>query len=228
MRTFIAIELPEEVKEQLREIQQSCKGIKASFVKDFHLTLKFLGEVDEKTLEKVKEKLREIKFKSFKLKLSSVGCFPSEKYIRVLWVGTEPEDEVAELQKNIEEALKEFKFKKDFKFKAHLTLARVRFIDDKEAFIEKFKNIDVKPMEFEVFSFSLMKSILSPKGAVYEELEKFEFVWSISFANIIFYSLNKTFINKPFLLNIITKAVDRQQLCEVIKNTNCKFFGIGG
>jgi RNA 2',3'-cyclic 3'-phosphodiesterase len=176
MRIFIAIKLPKEIKGHLREIQKQCKGINASFVKDFHLTLKFLGEVDEKTLEKVKEKLREIKFKSFKFKLSSVGCFPSEKYIRVLWVGIEPEDKVTELQKKIEESLGDFKFKKDFKFKPHLTLARVRFIEDKEAFVEKFKKIDVKSLDFEVDSFSLMKSTLTKQGAVYEELEKFEFV----------------------------------------------------
>lgn len=173
MRAFIAIELPEEIKDYLKELQKELMGIRVSFVKDFHLTLKFLGEVDEFTLEKIKNKLKEIKFEPFSLKLTNIGVFPNESYIRVVWVGAEPEQKVVELQKKVENSLFDFKFKKDYEFKAHLTLARVKFIDDKTAFVDKIKKLEVKPLEFEVSSFSLMKSTLTGEGPVYEELEKF-------------------------------------------------------
>ncbi len=173
MRTFIAIELPETVKEYLKGLQKELIGIKASFVKDFHLTLKFLGEVSEDKIEKIKEKLKEIKFEPFKVKLGKAGGFPSESYIRVVWVGLEPEDKIIEIQKKINEVMKNFGFKDDFKFKSHLTLARVKFIEDKKVFIERLKQLEIKPMEFEVNSFSLMKSTLTREGAVYEELRKF-------------------------------------------------------
>jgi len=172
MRTFIAIELPEEVKEYLKELQKELTGIKASFVKDFHLTLKFLGEVSEDKVEKIKEKLSEVKFEPFKVKLGKTGVFPSESYIRVVWIGIEPKEKVIGIQKQVNEAMQGFGFKKD-KFKSHLTLARVKFIDDKKAFVEKLKQLEIKPLEFEVSSFSLMKSTLTPEGPIYEELKKF-------------------------------------------------------
>ena len=103
MRTFIAIELPETIKEYLKEIQKELTGIKASFVKDFHLTLKFLGEVSEDKIEKIEEKLKEVNFEPFKVTLSNTGVFPSESYIRVVWVGLEPEDKIIEIQKKVNE-----------------------------------------------------------------------------------------------------------------------------
>ena len=172
MRIFIAIELPEEIKEYLREVQKELTGMKGSLVKDFHLTLKFLGEVSEDKIEKIKNKLKKIKFEPFKVKLSSLGCFPNESHVRVLWVGIEPEDKIQNIQKQVEIALADFKFKKDFEFKSHLTLARVKFIDDKKVFVEKLKQLQIKPLEFEVSSFSLMKSTLTSAGPIYGELYK--------------------------------------------------------
>ncbi len=173
MRTFIAIELSEEVKEYLKELQKELTGIKASFVKDFHLTLRFLGEVSEDKVEKIKEKLSEVKFEPFKVKLGKTGVFPSESYMRVVWIGIEPEEKVIGIQKQVNEAMQGFCFKDDFKFKSHLTLARIKFIDDKSAFIEKLKQLEIKPLEFDVNSFSLMKSTLMPEGPVYEELARY-------------------------------------------------------
>jgi len=174
MRIFIAIELPENIKDYLKEIQKDLSGIKGSLVKDFHLTLKFLGELEENKIEKIKEKLSEIKFDKFLVNLGKIGFFPTESYIRVVWIGIEPEEKITEVQKKVDEAMKEFGFKDDFKFKSHLTLARVKFIDDKKTFVEKLKKLEIKPLEFDVSSFSLMKSTLTSEGPVYEELKKFQ------------------------------------------------------
>ena len=172
MRTFIAIDTPEEVQKHLKEIQEQINGnVKLSLAKDFHLTLKFLGEVQEEKIPEIKEKLSKIKFNKFKTTLSKIGVFPSENHIRVVWVGLNPEEELIKLTTEINNELKEFK--DDHKFHAHLTLARVKFVEDKAEFINKLKNIKIKQIEFEIDKFKLKKSTLTPQGAIYEDLGVF-------------------------------------------------------
>ncbi|MBI2550531.1 RNA 2',3'-cyclic phosphodiesterase [Candidatus Woesearchaeota archaeon] len=171
MRTFITIDLPTEVKEALVDAQKqlSSATAKMSLVKDFHLTLKFLGEITPAKAEVVKRCLGNARFKSFSAAVAGIGVFPSENYIRVVWVGVEPEDEIIRLQKLIDDAL-EKEFPKDKKFKPHLTLARVKFVSDKSAFLQHLQLVKVKSIKFTVDSFKLKKSTLSREGAVYEDL----------------------------------------------------------
>ena len=129
MRLFIAIEIPEEIKDYLCGIQQeivdSKNKIRLVNKGNMHLTLKFLGEVQTDKVEVLNKNLKEIPFKPFSVVLDAIGVFPSENYIRVVWVGLKPEEPVLELQKNIDEALKKL-FKKEKNFKPHLTIARVK------------------------------------------------------------------------------------------------------
>lgn len=134
--------------------------------------MKFLGEVQPDKVEPIKEDLKKIKFKEFSVYLDSVGVFPSESYIRVIWIGLEPEEPVLELQKCVDEDLKKI-FKKEKNFKPHLTLARVKYIDDKKSFIEKLKKIKIENKKFDVKNFKLIKSTLTPEGPAYEDLEIF-------------------------------------------------------
>ena len=176
MRLFIAIEIPEEVKDYIGKIQEKISDkdtIRLVNKGQIHLTLKFLGEVQPDKTEKVKEELKKIKFKPFSVYLDSAGVFPSESYIRVVWIGLKPENDILELQSNIDERLKEL-FKKEKDFKAHVTLARVKLIEDKKRFIEQLKKIKVEHKKFDIGSFKLVKSTLSPKGAVYEEMVVFK------------------------------------------------------
>ena len=76
-------------------------------------------------IETIKESLNNVKFKSFSVHLNDVDVFPNENYIRVIWIGLEPEENILELQKNIDESLKSL-FRKEKDFKPHLTLARGR------------------------------------------------------------------------------------------------------
>lgn len=172
MRLFIAIDF-NELKDCFIGLQnQLPKNAKLSFTKTFHLTLKFLGDVQPNNAEKVVDILKKIKFKHFSVRLDSIGIFPTENYIRVVWVGLEPEDEVLELQKNIDESLKEL-FKKEKDFKAHITLARVKYPEDKKNFVEQIKNIKVENKKIDINNFRLIKSTLTPKGPIYEDLHVF-------------------------------------------------------
>jgi len=175
MRCFVAIELPEEVKKELQRLQLEIKNrgsndLKASFNKTYHLTLKFLGELTPEKIEYVEKSLSSCKFKKFSLTLDNTGVFPSESYVRVVWVGVKPEDDVKNLQKDIDEALQK-DFKKEKQFKSHLTLARVKYVKDKEEFLQLLQQIKINKIKFAVNEFKLMRSTLTAEGHVYDEVE---------------------------------------------------------
>ncbi len=161
MRTFIAIDPPKDVKDELLRVQKTLPDVR--LVKNFHLTLKFLGEITPEKAERVKNILTTIEFKPIKVSLSNIGVFPNMKKPRVIWVGLKPENELIELQKNIDEALKD-EFKKDM-FSPHLTLARVKFNKGEISLKTKIKEIP-----FEISEFKLKKSTLTREGPIYEDL----------------------------------------------------------
>ena len=172
MRLFIAIDF-NELKNYFAELQSFLpKNAKLSLTRTFHLTLKFLGDVQPDKVEEIVNKLKTIKFSQFSVFLGGIGIFPTENYIRVVWVGIKPEDNVLGLQKNVDEALSK-SFKKEKGFKAHITLARVKYPEDKEAFVEEIKKVKVENKKIEVKNFRLIKSTLTPKGPIYEDLAVF-------------------------------------------------------
>ena len=176
MRLFIAIEIPEEIKDYLCGIQQEIANSKNKIrlvnKGSMHLTLKFLGEVQPPKLDDIKNNLKKITFKPFSVVLDNIGVFPNEGYIRVVGVGLKPEEPVLELQKSIDENLKKL-FKKEEDFKPHLTIARVKYIEDKKQFVDKLKRIKVDNKKIDVNNFKLVKSTLTPNGPIYEDLEVF-------------------------------------------------------
>ena len=110
MRLFIGIFLPKEVLDYLYEAQNRLKKnlpAKITWVhkKILHLSLKFIGEVNENKINEIKERLNEIKFKSFKVKLDKIGVFPNENYIRVIWISLNPKEKVIELQQKVDSEL---------------------------------------------------------------------------------------------------------------------------
>ena len=173
MRVFVAVNVSKEVVEELKKAQKDLKDAKLKLVKDFHLTLKFLGEVSEPKVEEIKEALKQIKFKSFKAQLTGIGVFPNPNYVRVVWVGVSPDNFIS-LQKQVDDVLEKLGFKKDRRFHPHLTLARVKFVKDKESFKRIIRDIKVEKKEFEVNEFKLIKSTLIKEGPIYEDLGVFK------------------------------------------------------
>lgn len=173
MRLFIAVDFS-ELKEYFAELQnQLPKNARLSLVKSFHLTLKFLGEVQPNKVDEIIEILRKIKVGKFDAFLDSVGIFPTENYIRVVWVGLKPENKILALQNQIDESLKTI-FRKEKDFKAHITLARVKYPEDKKSFVENIKKIKIENKKVEIKDFRLVKSALTSQGLVYEDLEVFK------------------------------------------------------
>lgn len=176
IRTFIAVELPESMKELIESIQQEMdvKGLKLVKPELVHLTLKFLGDIPESKVEPISTALSEIHCTPFNARVAGVGVFPNPSYIKVVWLGAQGEFDL--LHSEVERVLKEFRFKKDKgKFTAHATLARVKFLDESSKshmarVLAELQDVDLG--EFPVRTITLKKSTLTPKGPIYETLKE--------------------------------------------------------
>ncbi len=181
VRSFIAIELGPEVKESLKSMQTWLKGKVGLPVKwvdpnGIHLTLKFLGDVEMKKLDQVKDAMAAAVdgVGPFWIELDKPGVFPSEARPRGIWVGVGGEMEpLRKLQGEIDRVLKPLGFvpeKRDFT--PHLTLGRVRegVGYGGEDLRMMFGSMAVEKARQQVEGISLMKSDLRPSGAVYTRM----------------------------------------------------------
>ena len=180
MRSFIAIELPEEAKKGLARLRRELERDEHKFVKwmnpnGIHLTLKFLGNIPSKRVTEITEAIKEAAqgISPFHLEISGLGAFPSLREARVFWVGIGGQvDKLLKLQQNIDSALAVLGFAREERsFVPHLTLARLRpgasplerrnfgELVGSAAFEDKY--------HIEVEAVSLMRSQLTPGGAVY-------------------------------------------------------------
>ena len=183
IRSFIAIELPGEVREGLARLRNAMKRDEHKFVKwvspdGIHLTLKFLGNIPSKKVTEITEALEEATqgISPFHLEISGLGAFPSLKQTRVFWVGIVGEvDKLLKLQRNIDSALAVLGFAKEERpFVPHLTLARLRPGSsplERRNFGELVGSTIFEDIyHIEVEAVSLMRSQLTPAGAVYTRL----------------------------------------------------------
>ncbi|MBU1197367.1 RNA 2',3'-cyclic phosphodiesterase [Candidatus Micrarchaeota archaeon] len=176
MRLFIAIDLPDEIERKLEQLTHQAKrlDLHASFSKpeQLHVTLLFLGERTEEEAQQIKEKLVQFQFPKFRLQVEGSGFFPSEDYIKVFWVGVHgTEEQLQKMHEKMSELLEE-----PFRgpYVGHVTISRVKGKKN----VDKLKQLkhaleQEKYGEFEVKEFILRKSTLSPRGAVYEDLNTF-------------------------------------------------------
>ena len=179
MRLFVVIDLGHDVRNYLYDLEKSIGNnlakVKWVAKKNLHLTLKFLGEISDERVEDVKERLRRINASRFKLKLNGIGVFPNENIIRVVWIGLKPEDKIRELQRKVDEETLDIS-KEAMEFVGHLTIGRIKAVKNKEAFLKRIKELDIKEIEFKVDDFKLFKSTLSKDGPKYELLDNYDLV----------------------------------------------------
>ena len=169
MRLFVAIKIPDDVKKRLEGAGAPLKGVlgvRMMPMENLHLTMKFIGEVDGGKAKEIEAALSQVKFSPFSVELSGAGAYPSMKLPRAIWVGGKSPG-AEELARKIDDALLPLGIGKE-KFSVHLTVARSQGGVDIRKFVEKTGEVGL----FEVKSFSLMKSMLSPSGAAYESLKR--------------------------------------------------------
>ncbi|MBM4433091.1 MAG: RNA 2',3'-cyclic phosphodiesterase [Chloroflexi bacterium] len=183
IRSFIAIELSEEVKAELSRLQDKLKAGRTSGAKwvdpyGIHLTLKFLGNIVAETVGKVTEAMEEAakEVSPFSLEVKGLGAFPNLNRVQVVWVGVGGEvDKLVNLQKRIDVNLSPLGFAPESRpFTPHLTLARMRN-EASQAERQKLGQLIAKTSfetsyTFEVGSINLMRSQLTPQGAIYSRI----------------------------------------------------------
>ncbi|WP_457751246.1 RNA 2',3'-cyclic phosphodiesterase [Thermococcus sp.] len=181
MRAFIAIDISKEVRDNLIRAQEriGSKAAKIKFVEpeNLHVTLKFLGEIDETTAEEVKKALAEIakRHRKHRVRVKGIGVFPNPSYVRVIWAGIENDEGINAIADDVEREMGKLGFRKDKDFVAHITLGRVKFVREKTKLAEILGEIANEDFgEFEVNAIELKKSTLTPKGPIYETIARFE------------------------------------------------------
>ncbi|MGD0336448.1 MAG: RNA 2',3'-cyclic phosphodiesterase [Candidatus Omnitrophota bacterium] len=183
MRAFIAIELPEEIKRHLAKLEEQLKetgaDVKWVHPENIHLTLKFLGEIDEEKAQTITGIMEAVTKENpaFTINISSLGAFPKIEYPRVIWVGVDKGDkEAKEIAHNLEERIEKLGIPKEERlFQSHITLGRVRSPANRGGLVQKLRELTAavteKSMEFPVAGITLFKSTLQPTGPVYEALK---------------------------------------------------------
>jgi RNA 2',3'-cyclic 3'-phosphodiesterase len=182
MRVFIGIRIPGDIKKNIEQVEEKLKNkIKEARLVpagNLHLTLKFLGEVKQNNLERLKAVLQKIarQFQAFEAEIKGLGTFPTGKEIRVMWVGVESGENLKKLNSSIENELETEGYGKEKRFKEHITIARFKALP-KLSFVEEVKKkFDSKTFgKYMVDGMELIKSDLTGKGAVYTTIEKFNF-----------------------------------------------------
>ena len=183
MRTFIAIPLHNEAKKELSLLQGRLKksNADAKWVKpeNIHLTLQFLGKVEESKLPQIKTGLAQAvkKHRQFDLYLKKLSALPTLAYPRIIIVSANDEKQSCQaLQKSITMAMEKIGFEKEHRdFLPHTTLARVRSDKNKKALIgliEKEKDFSLGA-KIPVKHIMLFSSLITQQGPVYSALEEF-------------------------------------------------------
>jgi RNA 2',3'-cyclic 3'-phosphodiesterase len=179
VRTFVAVLLAHDLKEEISKVQEQVKklapDVKWVAPENFHVTMKFLGNVREDDLPAVFASADETvrRFEPFEMSVSGLGAFPNARNARVVWVGLEEgRQQLSEIARAVDEDLDVLGFEREDKpFKAHITIGRVkesRFLDGLAKGIGEVRaeNLGVQ----NVSEIVIMKSDLLRGGPVYSPL----------------------------------------------------------
>ena len=173
IRSFISIELPNVITRSMADLIADLRktGTDVAWVRPekIHLTLKFLGNTDDLLIPKIKERTSKklSHYNAFYIRIVGVGCFPSEKRPRVLWIGVENSEDLKNIQKDLDAEVAEFGFiPEERPFSPHLTIGRVRSQKGIAEMLRRFNEFRTADFgAFEVKSIHIMKSELKPAGA---------------------------------------------------------------
>jgi 2'-5' RNA ligase len=191
IRSFIAIELSDEARSVLADLQNRLKAVvppktvRWTAPQNIHLTLHFLGDVEVNEVEQVSQAVKTAasNCRPFSLTLTGLGCFPNTRRPRIVWVGVRDKTEtLVALHQNLGEGLNVINFKpEDRPYSPHLTIGRVKnglprrqltqlgeVLDQEIRLIGELATLNVAEL-------SLIKSELTPSGPVYTPLTRAAF-----------------------------------------------------
>ncbi|MHC1605009.1 MAG: RNA 2',3'-cyclic phosphodiesterase [Candidatus Methanofastidiosia archaeon] len=179
-RLFVSIDIEKHIKEKVKETYSffSPSIVRARFTapENLHFTLKFIGERSQNDVDDIIEILRKAKENAspFDICIGGFGAFPTISSPRIIWVGGKSEN-MTKLANIIDNELSKMGIQKEKKkFSSHLTIARVREVYNRERLsdvIEKLRKTEFGCQK--VKKFILKKSVLTPRGPIYSNVEVF-------------------------------------------------------
>ncbi|MFC7044166.1 RNA 2',3'-cyclic phosphodiesterase [Halobacteriaceae archaeon GCM10025711] len=176
MRLFVSVDLPDDLADAVAAVQDEfadASGLEFTDPTQAHLTLKFLGDVPDGDVPEIEAALERAvdaaDVAPFEATFAGLGVFPSEEYIRVLWLGVEDgAEELTRLQAAVESAMVDLGFdEEDHEFTPHVTLARMKHAGGKELVQAGVRERDPTVGTATVESVHLTRSDLTPEGPEY-------------------------------------------------------------
>lgn len=174
-RLFVAIDLPEHIKDDISSTFMAIPGTRWIEDAQLHLTLRFIGEVDNTITEKVALSLNSATVAPFNLVLKGVGHFPPRREPRILWVGIADNPELTKLQNKIERAIISTGIAPDArKFHPHITIARLNGAPTEKVALFLSGHSLFKTEPFEISQYHLYCSHLRKEGVYHEILASYK------------------------------------------------------
>lgn len=182
LRAFIAIEIPPEIKRAISSRtaslqKESGRAVRWVATENIHLTLKFLGEISSNSLDMLSQAIYSecAQVSPFQVVVETLGCFPSLRRPRIIWIGLVIPPELKRLQRQVETSVARLGYAPDDKpFSPHLTIGRVReqaTAAELQNLRELLEQTTINTLgSFSVNEVNLYKSELKPEGPVYTRL----------------------------------------------------------
>ena len=176
VRAFAAVHVPEPTADELERFLEGLRplaNLRWVTRTQFHITLRFLGEQTRETIERVKSALSPLRFEPFEVELSYAGAFPNMERPRVLWLsGKKGKEALTALAESVNEAIDTVGIPhEDRAFKPHLTLARTDGTPFPQPLVKVLENVPT--LVWRCDGFDLMRSRLTPGGAIYSKIPLF-------------------------------------------------------
>ena len=181
MRLFVALSLPDEIRERLAHLEDRLPGARWVPPENLHVTLRFIGEVDGGQAHDIDAELTRLHGTAFELSLAGLGHFGEGQKTRALYARVTPSEPLTRLQQKVEQAVQRAGLKPEGrKFKPHVTLARFRAgaagAPELERYLVGHSLFRLGP--FPVADFALYQSFLSGEGSIYRREALYPLAWS--------------------------------------------------
>ncbi|MDH3660819.1 MAG: RNA 2',3'-cyclic phosphodiesterase [Alphaproteobacteria bacterium] len=177
-RLFVALDLPDAIKESLDPLMRGLGDVRWLADDQLHLTLRFIGELDNGRTNEVVDALSLVPGLPFDLRLKGIGHFPPRGEPRVIWTGIERQPQLTALKRRIDRALQQAGLERDSKkYTPHVTLARLRRPPTQAGLATYLMRHSLfRSPSFPVSGFKLFSSWLDPDGADYQVEASYELV----------------------------------------------------
>ena len=174
LRAFIAIEIDafQGLTDFITDLKRSPTRIKAVEAENLHITLRFLGDIEESKAEELAAALQSLEqHDTFSFEVKGAGAFPSVRNPKVVWAGIEEDGTLSDVQRKVENICENLGLGRDKRdFSPHLTVGRVKDRNPKgiRPVIEKYR--DTRFGTVQVREIKLKKSVLTPQGPIYSDI----------------------------------------------------------